>query len=193
MKLKEHKTVANPIKNGDKQKAELLWREYEPYIRKLCEYKLSSMPSYVDDCVQDVFAALIETLHRGIIIEEPKKWLTTVAVNKISRIYKAIYSEESIISLDDYSASKSLLSDSYKDRLDIVLTEQRMEEIENIIIGMLDDGERSLLIEHYKKKIDVITLSKNYCTTTNNIYKRLFRLRLKVQKLVRDFVESDDL
>lgn len=185
--------MANTIKNEDRQKAELLWREYEPYIRKICKYKLNNMPDFVDDCVQDVFAALIETLHRGIIIEQPKQWLTTVAVNKASRIYKAIYSNESVISLDDFSTSKCLLSDSNKEKLDIVLSEQRIEEIEANIIEMLDVNERKLLIEHYKKNIDVSTLAKNYNTTPNNVYQRLFRLRLKVKEMVRDFVESNDL
>lgn len=42
----------------DMQLTESLWREYEPYIRKLCNYKLNSHREYIDDCVQDVFTAL---------------------------------------------------------------------------------------------------------------------------------------
>lgn len=52
----------------DKDKILDIWLEYEPYIRKLCNYKLKSMPDYIDDCVQDVFLALNETIKRGIVI-----------------------------------------------------------------------------------------------------------------------------
>ena len=39
--------------------------EYEPYIRKLCKYKLNSMPDCIDDCVQDVFLDLSVALNEG--------------------------------------------------------------------------------------------------------------------------------
>ncbi|MDD6021933.1 MAG: sigma-70 family RNA polymerase sigma factor [Oscillospiraceae bacterium] len=58
-----------------------LWQEHEPYIRKLCTYKLKSLPDYVDDCIQDVFLALSDALHKGKVIEYPKAWLTKVANN----------------------------------------------------------------------------------------------------------------
>lgn len=65
-----------------------LWREYEPYIRKLCNFKLSSHIEYVDDCVQDVFTALLEEMYRGTTIKKPKSWLTTVTNNMIKDIYE---------------------------------------------------------------------------------------------------------
>ena len=60
-----------------------IWAEYEPYIRKLCKYKLNSMPDCIDDCVQDVFLDLSVALNEGKTINNPKAWLTTVTNNKI--------------------------------------------------------------------------------------------------------------
>lgn len=79
-----------------------LWRQYEPYIRKLCCYKLKSLPNYIDDCVQDVFLDLSETLSSGKTIEYPKAWLTTVTNNKI----KDIYSEAKNTSENSYPSSR---------------------------------------------------------------------------------------
>ena len=63
-----------------------LWQEHEPYIRRLCTYKLKSLPDYVDDCIQDVFLYLSDAINKGKTIEYPKAWLTKVANNKIKDI-----------------------------------------------------------------------------------------------------------
>lgn len=75
MKLKNNKKAVND-----------LWHEFEPYIRKLCEYKLQSLPNHIDDCVQEVFLDLTDALHKGKKIEYPKAWLTKVANNKIYKL-----------------------------------------------------------------------------------------------------------
>ena len=70
-----------------------IWLEYEPYIKKLCAYKLKSIPGEIDDCVQEVFLAFFDALNKGQQIEHPKAWLTTVANNKINDLYKAVKKE----------------------------------------------------------------------------------------------------
>ena len=83
-------SLLNIIKwNEDKNKKliEKMWQEYEPYIRKLCNFKLKSLPYYIDDCIQDVFLDLSDALNSGKQIEYPKAWLSKVANNKIKDIY----------------------------------------------------------------------------------------------------------
>ena len=78
-----------------------IWAEHEPYIRKLCTYKLKSLPNYVDDCVQDVFLDLSDAINKGKVIEYPKAWLTKVANNKIKDIYnQAKRDAEKIVPLE---------------------------------------------------------------------------------------------
>lgn len=90
MKLKNNKKAVND-----------LWHEFEPYIRKLCEYKLQSLPNHIDDCVQEVFLDLADALHKGKKIEYPKAWLTKVANNKIKDIYsQAKKDAEKIVPFD---------------------------------------------------------------------------------------------
>lgn len=52
-----------------------LWSEHEPYIRKLCNRKLKSMPHCADDCVQETFKALATALNKGTVIDYPKTCL----------------------------------------------------------------------------------------------------------------------
>lgn len=60
-----------------------LWHLYREYIISFCKFKLKDTPDYVEDCVQDVFMALLEAKRSGTEIKSPKAWLTTVANNKI--------------------------------------------------------------------------------------------------------------
>ena len=62
-----------------------LWHLYREYIISFCKFKLKDTPDYVEDCVQDVFMALLEAKRSGAEIKSPKAWLTTVANNKIKR------------------------------------------------------------------------------------------------------------
>ncbi len=61
-----------------------------PIIHKksFCRFQLKDSPDYVEDCVQDVFMALLEAKRAGTEIHNPKAWLTSVANNKIKNEYK---------------------------------------------------------------------------------------------------------
>ena len=60
-----------------------IWAEYEPYIRKLCKYKLNSMPDCIDDCVQDVFLDLSLALNEGKTINH-SLYITQELIGKIN-------------------------------------------------------------------------------------------------------------
>ena len=70
-----------------------LWNLYKEYIISFCKFKLKDTPDYVEDCVQDVFMALLEARRSGTEIKSPKAWLTTVANNKIKMEYKTLIDE----------------------------------------------------------------------------------------------------
>ncbi len=52
-------------KAKDKQTVNLLWQSYEAYMRKICEYKLKSLPDCIDDCVQDIFLDFCNEIENG--------------------------------------------------------------------------------------------------------------------------------
>lgn len=163
-----------------------LWLEYEAYIRKFCTYKLSSMPRYIDDCVQDVFLSLSIAVKNKKEIKNPKAWLTAVANNKVNDIYKeAKKNADNIVPLTDYLAQTIVdpspdISDEPK------VSQERIAETKEEFLKSLSQEEYSLFEERFvlKKSCKEIALLKG--TTESNIRKRIFRLRQKAKEFAKD-------
>lgn len=160
-----------------------LWQEHEPYIRKLCTYKLKSLPDYVDDCVQDVFLDLSDALDKGKTIEYPKAWLTKVVNNKIKDIYTQAKKEsEKIVSLESENFDSSyygVVNDEY-----FTIEDEQIPVLKEKVINMLDDKEQQLLYDRYTLKKSISIIAKEHNTTENNIYQKLFRLKQKTKMLI---------
>lgn len=160
-----------------------LWQEHEPYIRKLCTYKLKSLPDYVDDCVQDVFLDLSDALDKGKTIEYPKAWLTKVVNNKIKDIYTQAKKEsEKIVPLESENFDSSyygIVNDVY-----FTIEDEQIPVLKEKVINMLDDKEQQLLYDRYTLNKSISVIAKEYNTTENNIYQKLFRLKQKTKMLI---------
>lgn len=160
-----------------------IWQEHEPYIRKLCTYKLKSLPDYVDDCVQDVFLDLSDALHKGKVIEYPKAWLTKVANNKIKDIYAQAKREaEKIVPFESQNLDNTysgVVHDEY-----FPIQDEQIPFLKERVINMLDDKEQQLLYDRYTLKKSVSIIAKEHNTTENNIYQKLFRLKQKTKMLI---------
>ncbi|MBP3608592.1 MAG: sigma-70 family RNA polymerase sigma factor [Treponema sp.] len=160
-----------------------LWQEHEPYIRKLCTYKLKSLPNYVDDCVQDVFLDLSDAINKGKVIEYPKAWLTKVANNKIKDIYAQAKNEaEKIVSFESENLDSSyygVVNDEY-----FTIEEEQIPVLKEKVINMLDDKEQQLLYDRYTLNKSISVIAKEHNTTENNIYQKLFRLKQKTKMLI---------
>ena len=160
-----------------------LWQEHEPYIRKLCTYKLKSLPDYVDDCVQDVFLDLSDALDKGKTIEYPKAWLTKVANNKIKDIYtQAQKDAERLIPLDSQNLD-STYSGVFHDEY-FSIEDEQIPILKEKVINMLDDKEQQLLYDRYTLNKSISVIAKEHNTTENNIYQKLFRLKQKIKMLI---------
>ena len=160
-----------------------LWQEHEPYIRKLCTYKLKSLPDYVDDCVQDVFLDLSDALDKGKTIEYPKAWLTKVVNNKIKDIYTQAKKEsEKIVPLESENFDSSyygIVNDEY-----FTIEDEQIPVLKEKVINMLDDKEQQLLYDRYTLNKSISVIAKEYNTTENNIYQKLFRLKQKTKMII---------
>lgn len=160
-----------------------LWQEHEPYIRKLCTYKLKSLPDYVDDCVQDVFLDLSDAINKGKVIEYPKAWLTKVANNKIKDIYAQAKKEaEKIVSFESKNLDSSyygVVNNEY-----FTIEEEQIPVLKEKVINMLDDKEQQLLYDRYTLNKSISVIAKEHNTTENNIYQKLFRLKQKTKMLI---------
>lgn len=179
MKLKNNKKAVND-----------LWHEFEPYIRKLCEYKLQSLPNHIDDCVQEVFLDLADALHKGKKIEYPKAWLTRVANNKIKDIYsQAKKDAEKIVPFDsqnlDNTYSGVVFDESFTINDDQILI------LKEKVINEFNESERQLLYDRYTLKKSISQIAEEYNTTENNIYQKIFRLKTKAKMIIDEVLNKN--
>lgn len=169
--------------NDNKKMVTELWQDYEPYIRKLCTYKLKSIPDYIDDCVQDVFLNLSDALNKGKIIEYPKAWLTKVANNKIKDIYNQAKKEaEKIVPLESQNLDNTYSGIVYDEYFEI--KDEQIPFLKEKVIDMLDEKEKRLLYDRYVLNKSIIQIAKEHNTTKNNIYQKLFRSKQKTKMLI---------
>ncbi len=160
-----------------------LWQEYEPYIRKLCTYKLKSLPDYIDDCIQDIFLDLSDALNKEKIIEYPKAWLTKVANNKIKDIYNQAKKEaEKIVPLESQNLDNTYFGVVYDEYF--AIEDEQIPILKEKVIDMLDEKEQRLLYDRYVLKKSITQIAKEHNTTENNIYQKLFRLKQKTKMLI---------
>lgn len=166
-----------------------IWTELEPYIRRLCTYKLKSLPDYVDDCVQDVFLDLSDAINKGKTIEYPKAWLTKVANNKIKDIYtQAKKDAERLIPLDSQNLDNTYSGVIYDEYFTI--KDEEIPVLKEKVINMLDDNEQQLLYDRYTLKKAISIIAKEHNTTENNIYQKLFRLKQKTKMLIENVLNE---
>lgn len=173
----------------DKKAVEEIWQEYEPYIRKICNYKLNSLPDYIDDCVQDVFLDLADTLNKGKVIEYPKAWLTKVVNNKIKDIYKQTKKDaEGLIPFDRQNLDNSHSGTVYDEHFSV--GEEQIAALSEKVLNMLDEKERQLLLDRFKLEKPIFVIAEEHNTTENNIYQKLFRLKQKTKMLVQKVLDE---
>ena len=165
-----------------------LWHEYEPYIRKLCAYKTASMPRHTDDCVQDVFKALLTAMKSGTEIEYPKAWLTKVAGNKIKNLYSRAKREAEISDLltDRLSEAYRLNEAFDPEKISEEKVEERLEEI----IGSLTCYEKELFEDRYVAHKKEKEMAFERGVTENLIQQQVFRLKRKIIKKLRQYETS---
>lgn len=166
-----------------------LWQQYEPYIRKLCCYKLKSLPHYIDDCVQDVFLDLSDTVDKGKTIEHPKAWLTTVTNNKIKDIYsEAKKNSEKLVSFEPKNLDNTHSGVVYDEHF--AIDDDQITALKETVINSLDEKEQQLLYARYTLKKTIPAIAEEYNTTENNIYQKLFRLKQKTKIAIKKILDE---
>lgn len=167
-----------------------LWQSFEPYIRNLCNYKLISMPHYIDDCVQETFMALALAIKNEKTIDCPKAWLTSVANNKIKDVYECERKKsELIVNLSQVGVFHQI---AFTDIEHIELSEEEIVFAVNSIIEQLTENEKALFEERFIKKMKTAELAIIHKTSKENIRQQIFRLKKKANKLIKKYVNNQN-
>jgi RNA polymerase sigma-70 factor (ECF subfamily) len=176
------------FKNTNPEKlCEQIWREHEAYIRKFCEYKLQSQKDLVDDCVSEVFLSLLKALKNNTEINYPKAWLTKVANNKITDIYR---NKEKQVERE-VALNEETLSGSYYDTYNFQeVTDEQIEQIKETILNELDETDRRLIENYYIKKMKVKEMASLYNLSESSVKVKLFRARKTIIYLSKKELEK---
>lgn len=169
-----------------KRVADKIWRENEPFIRRLFEYKLKSMPRYIDDCVQEVFSALMSAMQSDKDIENPRAWLTVVANNKIKDFYELNSREKDIlVSLEEADKKGELIIGFEADFDADGISEEEIEEMKDLVISQLEPDERKLFKAYYADSKKVREIAEEFGLTESNVKQRLYRMRKNIVYLAK--------
>ena len=160
-----------------------LWQQHASYIRKLCFFKLQNRPEEAEDCLQEVFAALVQTLNRGVVLQNPRAWLTKTANNKIKDVYAKEQEESCVCSYNDAVFDENELACDT-----IAIKRADAVEAEKYIFKVLTADERQLLTDKYDLHMSGAEIAQKYGISEQAVYKRLSRLKKKVQTLIFNYL-----
>jgi len=162
------------------------YEEHSSYIRRYCCYKLNDYPDLAEDCVQDTFRIFYEKLKSGYEIHNPKAFLIKIASNfvkvKLTEIGRSKYRN---ISIDECGINLSYNENFFEEA-----SEELIIDIKEDILSSLNEEEKVLLSETCKNYKDSYKttkeLAKKYNCSETNIRQRIFVLRNKIRKIIKE-------
>ncbi|MGN1420985.1 MAG: RNA polymerase sigma factor [Eubacterium sp.] len=162
---------------------EALWNEYEPKLRRICNYKLSAYPSEIDDVIGDTYLALCNIINSGITLKNPRAWL----YGTLNNIIKLKYTEldkrkKKYVHLE--KVEHELFYDVNFD--DIEISDEVLDKIKDDIYDELLGSEKTLLILIYTKKLKFKEIAKILNSTEAAVKQRHYRLKRKIKMLAKE-------
>jgi RNA polymerase sigma factor (sigma-70 family) len=176
----------------DSAAIEEIMKDCEQYMQNLIQYCLQFFGceyEYAEDCVQDAYVALFETLSKGVDIKNYKAWLYTVTLNyKNKTVKKIIKQNEATFSTNeekDYVMENSSIYTSNPE--EETITDESIERAALQIISSLNSEEKELYIMYYlkRKKLKEIAAQLNLPYPT--VRKRHEKLKKKIKEKIRNF------
>lgn len=169
-----------------------IWHLYREYIKSFCNFQLKDCPDCVEDCVQDVFMALLEARRAGKEIKNPKAWLTRVANNKIIDEYKNKAREaEHINRIVQYETALKISVVEMPQLNDV--SDELIDEMTDNILNRLKADERSLVVDYYMEDMRVRDIAAMHGLSETNVRQKLFRARKKIVHMVKKEIEKQKI
>lgn len=173
--------------NKNMELSKVLWEEYEPNLRRICNYKLSSYPDEVDDVIGETYLALCNAIDKNVEIKNPKAWLYGTLNNLIKSKYTELdKKKKTYIRLE--SVEHELFYNVDFDAKE--LSDDVINIIKDEIIDELSESEKSLLYLIYENKLKIKEISKILCTTESAIKQKHYRIKLKIKRIAKEKIKQ---
>lgn len=171
----------------DMKLSESLWKECEPNLRRICNYKLSSYSSEIDDVISDTYLALCNAISKGLEIENPKAWLYGTLNNTIKLKYAELdRKKKRYVRLE--SVEHELFYNVDFDEKE--LSEETLNYIKDEIVSELSESEKTLLVLIYEKRLKLKEISIISGTTEAAIKQKHYRLKRKIKKIAKEKIKK---
>ncbi len=160
----------------------LFYDIYARYNGTVYKYVLVSLgfdAGLADDCMQDIYLLLLEKSERVERHPNPGGFFIVTARNYIKK-YRAGNRAGRFTPLDDRHVPG---------REDVPEDDTNYDLIKDELLQRLTKQERQLYDAFYERGLSVAEIARCQRITEGNVKVRLFRLRVKVKKMVREIYE----
>lgn len=140
-----------------------------------------------EDCVQEAYFALYNDLLQGKKIQNPTAWLYKVAINQGKKLVCAQQQkrEYTFTSTEEMEQVIGNIPCN-PDLLDLMVTDDEIEQNAVAILSALTDKERTLYILHYKRHIKLKDIAKRQKLPEATVRKQHQRLKKKLLKMIKN-------
>lgn len=165
---------------------EVLWKEYEPYLRKICNFRLSDYPDEAEDVIGEAYLALCDVLNSGQELKNPKAWLYGTVNNYIKIKYIEIDRNKHCVNLDNVNYKLCYDVDFDSARID----EDALDKIKDDILESLDEEDRAILSLYYEEHHHFKEIARILNSTESAVKQRHYRMKRKVKELIKEKLEN---
>lgn len=179
-------------KNSSEKSIDKIMEDCEQYRKNLIRYCYQFFEyeyEYAEDCVQEAYVALLESLNNGVEIKNYKSWLYAVVLNYKNKVMKDKIKRNEFVFTDN--EEKDVVIENLKpynpDYIDQMTTDKMIEEQALHIISQINPDEKELYILYYwkHKKLKDIAIELNVTHAT--IRKRHEKLKKKLNSKIKNF------
>ena len=164
----------------------------EQYRKQLIEYCLQYFEceyEYAEDCVQNAYVALYESLKKDIKIHNCKSWLYSVTLNYKNKVIKDKITRNEYEFTDNEEKDNTINNAiSYNpDYIDSMVSDKTIEERAIRIISRLKPDEKKLFKLYYWENKKLKEIAEILGITYDTVRKRHEKLKKKIIKMIKDF------
>lgn len=166
---------------------EKIWIENEVRIRRICNHKLSSYPSEIEDVIGDLHLALCDAVENDKIHTNPDGWMIGTLYNLIRSKYTEMNkTKKKIIPLDNLE--EKLMYEHNFDAKNV--TEEEIIKVKKEILKGLTPMDREMLSLHIDKKKTYKEIAKKYGMTQPAVKQYFYRLRQQIKDIAEEKFEK---
>lgn len=164
----------------------IIWNEYQEYLKSFCSIKLSSFPDIAEEVLNDTYLAYIDAVKSGRVILYPKAWLYQTANNIIIKKYADLKNQrDNNISIDAV-VSETVVLTYEPDLSDLIITEKEIEDMADEILSEFSEEDRKVLQLFHKDKLSFKEIAKIIGKSEASVKQRNYRVSNKIRKMVFD-------